>query len=931
MASLLWLAAALGYGGLAIVQLGLTGEYVAPDVLSAGGNGLVTVACVILAIWLRRRPGRRVRLVSIGIGICLALGGLIQMIGGLAGLPLVAATTAGGLAALATAVSEWRAWPGRTGRVASVGMRPAATFGHQVPSNPGTVPSVEDDPWERFDRRHQTAVPRSGKVPPNLAERGPTPEPKPPTSRSSRVRGPSTRITILGLVLAALVAALVVDRFSGLDGPWLWNYDIGPIGFPLASWLHKAVSSWSIPLWNDHIAMGFPLYADGSVRALYPPDWLIFQLPPLIALDVERVLHLALAGVGAGLITLRLSGSRIGAVATVVLAVMCGAIVSKLSFTMVVPVYGWMPWVLLPLLWRRAALTGGFILLAGLIWGIQALAGHPPYWLLTGLMAILVILLRSGLRTGALQVFRFGLVAGGIGAMQLVPTLLLTSLSVRGLGLDPATLFRFSATPFDFLGVGFANALAPAASPAWNLTSTWYPGSLGYNITEAYAYVGLPALALAAVGLDGRRVRVLAAVCVLAIVIPIIGSFQPTLWTQIPILNGMRHPVRAYLLLDLAVAIAAGVGLARLRRAQSVRPSVIVVGLMAGGYAAITLLAATPGLFDSAFGAIWPAAGETEQHRITALSTLTQPWPLAFEAACTILVLGVLRVRRWLPAGRLAAAVLVILPVATLVAPFNESLPSSAFSMDQTPLVKTIHALAPHRVVTVNVPFYNDFPDELDAGFADLYNASSLALESATSLLSIAQSDPGNPIVRASGVDTEIVFGRDCISGQPVGFDPTYNATICHLDGSVRAPYWLPSQVVTAGERRSNPLADATSPVDASVDPASALAIAVPAAVESWEDAAAVVISDQPSAGYMFIDRSWYPTWRITVDGVPVSASRVFGGQLVPVPAGRHTIEEHIVPWDLGIGALVTAATLASLAAWWAVHRRRSRLDHRRG
>ena len=325
----------------------------------------------------------------------------------------------------------------------------------------------------------------------------------------------STRATVVALVVLSLVAALVVDRFAGFGGPWLWNFDMSLANYPFAAYFHEAVTKGSLPFWQDRVGMGFPLYAEGQIGALYPPNWLIYQLPPLVALDVSRILHLTLAGVGGGLIVLRMTGSRTGAATTALVVVLCGGIASKLEWTQVVTVYGWMPWVLLPLLWRRPRPTRGLIVLAGVFWGIQALGGHPPYWVLTGIAAVTLIVvqaphLRGAIATTAGRVVLFGLVGVGVGAVQLIPTLVITALSWRAQGVGSAALFEYSATPFDLLAVAFGNAFVPAQGSGWDLDASWYPGGSVWATLEVYAYVGLPALALAAMAFVTRRGRPLA-------------------------------------------------------------------------------------------------------------------------------------------------------------------------------------------------------------------------------------------------------------------------------------------------------------------------------------------------------------------------------------------------------------------------------------
>jgi hypothetical protein len=740
-----------------------------------------------------------------------------------------------------------------------------------------------------------------------------------------RVKGWTLGRTVLGLTIASLVAAILADRFAGPDGPWLWNYDSLPVSFPAASFVHEMVKQGRLPLWDDRLGIGYPRYAEGVLGVFYPPTWLIYQLPPLIAMDVSRILHLTLAGVGTALIALRLGGSRLGALCAALVAVLCGAAVARLQWVSVgiIVDFGWMPWVLMPILWPRGRLSAGWVAVAGILWGVQALALHPSYWVMTGMAAGVLIVARTRDLRGILKSVLFGFVGVGVGAIQVVPTLLLSAYSPRGHGLDPSDLFRLSATPLDFLLVAFSNAFVPSGSPSSNLLASWYPGGT-WAIIEGYAYVGLPVLALAAIGFRTRRGRPLAVVAAMAIAIPIIAAFRPVIWDQIPILSGLRHQVRWYLVLDLVLAVAAGVGVARLGRTRSVRLPTIVVGLMLGGYTLVAAgVAFAPDLLNmSAYGFSDPAT-----IRGLAGNALFSPWPLLLEigaVACTLLLM---QAKPGVRAARIAVVMLVGVPLAVLVPGFNQSLPADAFAYDGTSLVQTIRSLKPHRVVTIADPFYGGIPDQTAGGYADLFNPESLPLAGPIDLLALAWSDPRTPFAPAAGIDTEVVFGPACIAGREVAFDRSFGARVCHLDNAAKPPYWLPAGLVILPGGAS---ASAMSPVDALIDPAQAIGAAVPAAVQEWDTTHAVIHVEAQSAGYLYIDRAWWFSWQITVDGQPVSPFRAMAGQLVPVPAGDHVVEERLVLVDAGIGAVVSAGTLTMLGLWFVVSRRRTGLGRLR-
>ena len=380
-----------------------------------------------------------------------------------------------------------------------------------------------------------------------------------------RGRAPDSGRAIGAIAFLSLGAALIAAQVGVVPGKWLWNLDMPKLDFPLAQIFHDALASGRLPLWNDNLGLGFPLYAEGQIGAFYPPNWLIFRLPPLAALDLTRVVHLGLAGTGAGMLALRLTGSRAGSLVAALCAVLGGAIATKLEWHNLVAAYGWMPWVLVPLV-RRPGPTRVGLVLAGVAWGIQALAGHPNTWLLTGLAAAVLMVATRPRRVTLARVLGFGLLGAAVGAVQLIPTAILTTLSVRSLALSASDLFASAATPFDILGFGFGNPFVQAGPDgAWNLATGWYPDG-SFALLEAGAYVGLPMLVFAAVGFAARRARSLVVTILVMLAIPVVAAFKPEPWTVIPILNALRSPVRSYVVVALLLGVLAAMGIGRLAR-----------------------------------------------------------------------------------------------------------------------------------------------------------------------------------------------------------------------------------------------------------------------------------------------------------------------------------------------------------------------------
>ena len=86
--------------------------------------------------------------------------------------------------------------------------------------------------------------------------------------------------------------------------------------------LHRSLREGDLPLWNPHALAGAPFVATHQPGALYPPMLLLAPLPPALALSIDTILHLAIAGVGAVLLARRLG---LGGAASLV----CAAISRK--------------------------------------------------------------------------------------------------------------------------------------------------------------------------------------------------------------------------------------------------------------------------------------------------------------------------------------------------------------------------------------------------------------------------------------------------------------------------------------------------------------------------------------------------------------------------------------------------------------------------
>jgi hypothetical protein len=276
---------------------------------------------------------------------------------------------------------------------------------------------------------------------------------------------------------------------------------------------------------------------------------------------------------------------------------------------------------------------------------------------------------------------------------------------------------------------------------------------------------------------------------------------------------------------------------------------------------------------------------------------------------------------RWMTLAALAWA---IAPLAAFIPGVNTTGTHAAFLSDAAPFTRSLQAADAHRLLTLNRPgWYEGMPDQLaTAGVPDVEMFSSLNLLDSDQLLSQLRNDDNAAALReAVGIDTIVTFGKPC-PGTPIMEVSAPASSVCRDAAAAHPPYWFADSAVSVnGPGVAWP---STKPADATVDPAAAVASAVSAHVTRWDTMGASFTIDQPVAGWVWLDRAWYPSWRVTIDGQTVPTYRAMAGTLVRVPAGSHVIEESLVPFEVGAGLLAGIAALAIAIGWVLLGRRPS-------
>ncbi|GAB4310721.1 MAG: hypothetical protein Kow0059_00300 [Candidatus Sumerlaeia bacterium] len=98
------------------------------------------------------------------------------------------------------------------------------------------------------------------------------------------------------------------------------------------------------------------------------------------------------------------------------------------------------------------------------------------------------------------------------------------------------------------------------------------------------------------------------------------------------------------------------------------------------------------------------------------------------------------------------------------------------------------------------------------------------------------------------------------------------------------------------------------------------------ARITQYRNDRVIVEAELAQPGFLVLSDTFYPGWRASVNGQPVSMFRANGFlRAVPLPAGRHSVEFRYVPDSFYQGAALAALTMIGCAAAWITQRLRRR------
>ena len=355
----------------------------------------------------------------------------------------------------------------------------------------------------------------------------------------------------------------------------LFYFDITEINLPYRDFFALELKAGRFSRWMPGLYCGMPLYSESQAGYLHPLKYLLYPwMETWKAFGLDTVLSVWLTGLG----TYGWLRRRVGAIGGLTGAAVFGLSgfvwahlihTSMINALVSVPLAFWA----LECAWDGGRLRG--IALGGAAMACQVFAGHLQDFLLTGLAVGLYGLYRAaterGLRPrltaigGASGVVLLGVL---LAAVQWLPSKELLDRSPRSEGLTWEELTYGSWSPELLPTLILRETYGTRARD-----TDWMDGFYPYH--EMNAYMGAVAIALAVIGLAGRRDRWAAFWPILATAggLLMLGRFTALMdhAHEIPVLGSSRIPVRFHLWVSLAVAALAAVGADHLARPGPVR------------------------------------------------------------------------------------------------------------------------------------------------------------------------------------------------------------------------------------------------------------------------------------------------------------------------------------------------------------------------
>jgi hypothetical protein len=749
-----------------------------------------------------------------------------------------------------------------------------------------------------------------------------------------------TLVATLVFILAALTvcAPMLAGKFLIGDDQYLAGYAFRAWGAQMFR------ENGAIPQWNPYLFGGMPFVAAMHGDIFYPTAWLRWVLPIDTAMNLSIAMHLAIAGLAMFAFLRALGLSWTAAVSSGIGYELTGIIASMVSPGHDGKLYvsALAPFAFLALLHAiRHQKLWGYGLLS-LIVGLCLLTPHyqMSYYLLVacGLWTLYLAFFDSDRPAGRKWYVPVGLAAAavligvGISAIQAVPFLKYIPYSPRG-------------TEGPSKGWEYATGWAMPVEESFTTILPQFNGVLGdywgSNRFKSHSeYLGAVVVVFAILGWgDRRRRRLMVALGAIGglFLLVAFGAHTPfyRLWYEVmPMMKSVRAAGMAFFIPALVIAVYAGIGVERLITGQLRWRSVAIVTGAVGGFA---LLGAAGGL-----QVVAETLAKPEQMARAAANADS----LRGGAVRLLLVVGSLALVAWLVLrnhfrGALAAVALALLVTADLWSIdrlfFHYQPPAAELFKDDgiTAYLKQVKppfrawqqwtgdSPMPYRGSTLmsysiqqplgyhgqEVHHYDEllggknvYQNNVNRNVLDLLAVRFVILTDSVPL-------PGfryvtGPVTTTQGLPG-VLYEIDSVPPYVRVLPAAAKVPDAQIVPTVTDPRFPYDRVVLYSDTASV----SPDPIEGTFLPPSP----VKAQLAEWKPGSMRIRLDgsAPKDSYLLVAETWYPDWRVTIDGNPAPVHRGDNALIsVVLPSGAREVQLDFHDRGYGPGKTMTAVAV---------------------
>jgi hypothetical protein len=752
------------------------------------------------------------------------------------------------------------------------------------------------------------------------------------------------KIAVPGILLVfVLLTYWPIFTSSSLPGGTL--SDTVHQGYPFAGFIESSIRAGHLPNWNPWIFGGVPFYSSFSAPVFYPVRGLLLLTAGSEAMiRFTFPIHMLLGGIFAWLFLGSIGVSRAGRLVGA-LAFAGGGWANTLFYAghgSKIICWSYLPLLLYACERWMATRRPVFLGLGGLALGMQGLASHPQMVLYSGLAAIIWVLSRAFsergklLGRGVLCLVCIAVLGAGIAFVQLFPGYNFSHYSSRGEDLSLEQAASYSLPPEESLTMILPNMFGLRHGFLDSSLSGLpiYFGRLGLRLSSEFLGVSVFLLGLLGFLMSPGKIRWPLIAITLAGLLISWGGYTPffrILYGLLPIFRKLRAPHMAAFLTTSGIALMAGPGFDSFVNSLKHRRKLLVISVFTGICVLLFLLAAP--LSRSLQSSWWTRVGAPGGSGFMTLverraSLLGGDLARAAGAGFVLLALLYLGKKyRSIGSGFTAGAVIILL--ALELVPFNRSfqvyLPQTR--IDQLfPDQPGLRELAGEGRV---IPGGNDLVPLSIRSVGGYHAAKPAVTDQLQDLLALGDL----AVARQTAVSVFEVNGspmryeevRDLIILQMSGSDSAMSDSISRLIPREPMPrvFFASSLMAVDEEQIPGLLALGLNPEEIT------LLTEVPEGLmegSSISIGSAVLRADLPETvsigtvndeiGLLVLADTWYPRWRVFVDGQEAVLLKAnLWQRAVVVPAGSHTVEFHFDSGDVRTGLLVTIIGLLAVIA----------------